>query len=202
MSCSSSRLYCWLPLPALIVGFSGIVRAEVGTEADSSTPVLFEKSDLEEFVLENCASCHDAESRKGGLAIDEILPGEVAEHASAWEKVIRKLSTRQMPPPDEPRPDEDSYDAIVSWLASELDAAASRGPHPGRTETFRRLNRTEYQNAIRDLLALEIDVGGLLPADESSHGFDNVTVADLPPTLLSRYVTAAQKISRLAVGTT
>ena len=79
-------------------------------------------------------------------------------------------------------------------------ARPPRHPNPGRTDTFRRLNRTEYQNAIRDLLALEIDAAALLPADESSHGFDNVTVGDLSPTLLDRYVTAAQKISRLAVG--
>ena len=76
-----------------------------------------------------------------------------------------------------------------------------RHPNPGRTETFRRLNRTEYQNTIRDLLALDVDVASLLPPDESSHGFDNITVTDLSPTLLNRYLSAAQKISRLAVGT-
>ncbi|MGH7128384.1 MAG: DUF1592 domain-containing protein, partial [Planctomycetaceae bacterium] len=94
------------------------------------------------------------------------------------------------------------YEAVVSWLTSSLDSAAARHPDPGRTETFRRLNRTEYQNAIRDLLALEVDVAALLPPDESSHGFDNVTVANLSPTLLNRYISAAQTISRLAVGGT
>src|SRR6185436_12398605 len=85
-------------------------------------------------------------------------------------------------------------------LESSLNAAAAKSPNPGRTETFRRLNRTEYRNVIRDLLGLEVDVASLLPADESSHGFDNVTVADLSPALLNRYVSAAEKISRLAVG--
>src|SRR5262249_56429550 len=81
-----------------------------------------------------------------------------------------------------------------------LTTAAATKPNPGRTDTFRRLSRTEYQNAIRDLLAVEVDVSSLLPGDESSHGFDNVTVGDLSPTLLERYLNAARKISRLAVG--
>ena len=106
-----------------------------------------------------------------------------------------------MPPAGESRPDEAAYRRVLADLESALDRAAARNPNPGRTDTFRRLNRTEYQNAIRDLLALPIDAAALLPNDESSHGFDNVTVGNLSPTLLDRYVSAAQKISRLAVGT-
>jgi uncharacterized protein DUF1592/uncharacterized protein DUF1588/uncharacterized protein DUF1585/uncharacterized protein DUF1587/uncharacterized protein DUF1595 len=105
-----------------------------------------------------------------------------------------------MPPAGLPRPDEPAYDALVASLESSLDSAAAAHPDPGRTDTFRRLSRTEYQNAIRDLLAVDVDVSGLLPGDESSHGFDNVTVGDLSPTLLERYLNAARKISRLAVG--
>src|SRR5439155_6003200 len=89
---------------------------------------------------------------------------------------------------------------VLSEIETSLDRAAAERPNPGRTDTIRRLTRTEYQNAIRDLLALDIDAPSLLPADEASHGFDNVTVSNLSPTLLERYVTAAQKISRLAVG--
>jgi len=88
----------------------------------------------------------------------------------------------------------------VSKLERSLDSASEAKPDPGRTDTFRRLNRTEYQNAIRDLLALEYDVAPLLPSDESSHGFDNVTVGNLSPVLLERYLSAARKISRLAIG--
>ena len=121
-------------------------------------------------------------------------------HPEVWEKVVRRLVARQMPPEGAVRPKGPAYDSVVSWLAGSLDRAAAEHPDPGRTDTFRRLNRTEYQNAIRDLLALDIDAAALLPADESSHGFDNVTVGDLSPTLLDRYITAAQKISRLAVG--
>ena len=117
-----------------------------------------------------------------------------------WEKVVRKLRTGVMPPPNMPQPSEADRLAILTWLETSLDAASAAKPNPGRTETLRRLNRTEYQNAIRDLLALDIDAASLLPADESGHGFDNVNVGDLSPTLLNRYISAAQKISRLAVG--
>ena len=105
-----------------------------------------------------------------------------------------------MPPPGRPRPDEATYDSVVSYLETSLDRAAAAHPNPGRTDTFRRLNRTEYQNAIRDLLALDVDVSALLPKDDVSHGFDNVGVGELSPTLLERYLAAAQKVSRLAVG--
>src|SRR5206468_12760857 len=116
------------------------------------------------------------------------------------ERVVRKLRARQMPPMGKDRPDERAYDAVVSELSSTLDRAATKHPNPGRTETFRRLNRTEYHNAIRDLLALDIDAVALLPKDDVSHGFDNVTAGDLSPTLLNRYLLAAQKVSQLAVG--
>src|SRR5947199_2057931 len=105
-----------------------------------------------------------------------------------------------MPPAGMDRPQESTYSAVVSWLSDSLDKASAEHPNPGRTETFRRLNRTEYQNAIRDLLALEVDAAGLLPKDDVSRGFDNVEVGKLSPTLLSRYISAAEKISRLAVG--
>ena len=113
---------------------------------------------------------------------------------------MRRLRARQMPPAGLPRPAEATYDAAVKSLESSLDSAAAAHPNPGRTDTFRRLTRTEYGNAIRDLLALDIDAAALLPSDQSSHGFDNVTVGELSPTLLERYISAAEKISRLAVG--
>ncbi len=144
-----------------------------------------------------CAGCHDEKVKAAGLALD---PGHIADRPADWEKAVRKLRARYMPPAGLPRPDERTYDALVASLETTLDRAAAAKPNPGRTDTFRRLNRTEYRNAIRDLLALDVDVANLLPSDESSHGFDNVTVGDLPPALLERYVGAARKISRLAVG--
>ena len=155
---------------------------------------------LETFVEAHCLDCHDSATKAGGLVLEGVLADEFGRHPEVWERVVRKLTARQMPPPEMPRPDEASYEAVVARLESSLDELAAREPRPGRTETFRRLTRTEYQNAIRDLLALEVDVAALLPADESSHGFDNITVTGLSPTLVSRYISAAQEISRLAVG--
>jgi len=147
-----------------------------------------------------CVGCHNQKLKTAGLALDTISADSIDQHLPEWEKVVRRLRAHSMPPAGLPRPDERTYDTLISSLVSSLDAAAAAKPNPGRTDTFRRLNRTEYRNAIRDLLALDVDVSSLLPADESSHGFDNVTVGDLSPTLLERYLSAAQKISRLAVG--
>ena len=152
------------------------------------------------LIQRYCLDCHDSGIRKGDVVLENVDPQNPAADPEFWEKVIQKLHHRQMPPLDEPRPDEASYNQVVAELSSRIDRAAATKPNPGRTETFRRLNRTEYQNAVRDLLALDIDATALLPNDEPAHGFDNVTVGNLSPTLLERYVSAAQKIARLAVG--
>jgi mono/diheme cytochrome c family protein len=152
------------------------------------------------LVDEYCVSCHDEDKKKAGLALDTIAAHDVARHPEVWEKVLRKLRARQMPPVGKERPDDATYDTIIASLETSLDRAAEARPNPGRTAAIRRLTRTEYRNAIRDLLALDIDVASLLPADESSYGFDNVTVGDLSPTLLDRYISAAEKIGRMAVG--
>lgn len=151
-------------------------------------------------VDQYCVNCHDADDQKGGLDLERMIGSSVGQHSKEWEHVIRKLRARQMPPIGKERPEEEIYEDVVMRLSSSLDRAVAENPNPGRTETFRRLTRTEYQNAIRDLLAVEIDVAALLPKDEVSHGFDNVTVGNLSPTLLNRYISAAEKISRLAVG--
>jgi hypothetical protein len=155
---------------------------------------------VQQVVTEHCLKCHDSDQKRGGLALDVLLSDNVDAHTAVWEKVVRKLAGRQMPPPGRPRPDEKSYTSVLTALEGELDRAAAARPDPGRTPTLRRLNRTEYQNAIRDLLALDIDATTLLPTDEANHGFDSAPLGDLSPTLLDRYISAAQKISRLAVG--
>ena len=147
-----------------------------------------------------CSSCHDEFEKKGDLALDMVARQDIAKHPDVWEKVIRKLRARQMPPVGKERPDDATYDRVTALLETALDRASAAHPNPGRTATLRRLTRTEYRNAIRDLLALEIDVSSMLPADESSYGFDTVTGGDLSPTLLDRYLSAAEKISRIAVG--
>jgi hypothetical protein len=153
------------------------------------------------FVDLYCVGCHNREDRLAGLALDALGTEEVSANARAWERVARRVRARQMPPEGEARPSGRSYEEFWSRLTGMLDRAAAARPDPGRTSTFRRLNRTEYGNAIRDLLAVEIDVSTLLPSDESSGGFDNITVADLSAPRLDRYISAAQTVSRLAVGT-
>jgi mono/diheme cytochrome c family protein len=163
-------------------------------------PTVSLPANVQSVVNQHCVSCHDAEVKKGGLDLEQVSRDGLTQHAREWEQVIRKLRARQMPPAGKDRPTEKAYDSAVASLATSLDRVAARSPNPGRVETFRRLNRTEYQNAIRDLLALDIDAAALLPRDDASHGFDNVTVGDLSPTLLNRYVSAAEKISRMAIG--
>jgi mono/diheme cytochrome c family protein len=167
-------------------------------EAATAPPASSQRQFLDRY----CAACHNEQLKSGGLNLVHVDLSAPGKQPELWEKVVRKLHTGVMPPPNMPQPSDADRRAMVTWLETSLDAASAAKLNPGRTETLRHLNRTEYQNAIRDLLALDIDAGSLLPADESGHGFDNVNVGDLSATLLNRYISAAQKISRLAVGTT
>jgi len=144
-----------------------------------------------------CIDCHDADVKKGGIDLDSILTEDLAAHSATWESVVKQLAARHMPPVGKKRPDEAGYEELVAALTKELDA---RPATPVAGPAFRRLTRTEYQNAVRDLLAVEFDAKAAFPTDEISHGFDNITVGDLPPALLDRYIGAAPKIARIAVG--
>lgn len=174
----------------LTVSVSAVFSSAAPSPANSNL------NDLSAAVVDlYCYDCHGSASKKGDLMLEGLDLTNPATNAVIWEKVARKLDHRQMPPLGEDRPDDATYRDLVTHIVSSLDRAAVAAPNPGRTDTFRRLTRTEYQNAIRDLLALEIDATSLLPNDEPSHGFDNVTVGTLSPTLLDRYVSAAQKIA-------
>lgn len=175
--------------------FSSVILFALASGARAAEP-----GSVQAVVGTFCINCHGGDAPDGGLNLAAIAKDQFADHPGIWEKVVRKLRARQMPPVGSDRPDDKTYLATLSHLESTLDRAAKDNPNPGRTDTLRRLTRTEYQNAIRDLLELDIDAQSMLPAEESSHGFDNVTVGNLSPTLLDRYVTAAQKISRLAIG--
>ena len=155
-----------------------------------------------------CVTCHNQKLQTAGLMLDTMDVAKVGGSAAAatWEKVVRRLRSGSMPPPGMPRPDQAVYDSVAGWLESELDRAAAAGPNPGRVPAFQRLTRTEYQNAIRDLLALGdlpkgMDIALLLPADNASSGFDNLReLLFVSETQLEQYLSAARKISRLAVG--
>ncbi|HIN10117.1 MAG TPA: DUF1587 domain-containing protein, partial [Acidobacteria bacterium] len=147
-----------------------------------------------------CVTCHNERLATAGLRLDVSDIEHVGAGADTWEKVVQKLRSGEMPPPGRRRPDKPTLDAFVTWLETELDRDTAAHPNPGRPADHR-LNQFEYGNSIRDLLALEIDAASLLPADESDHGFDNIAeVLSMSPTLLERYMFAARKISRLAVG--
>ncbi len=174
----------------------------VGAQSPSSIGAAPSASSSRQVIDRYCVTCHNERLETAGLQLDRIDVANVSVGAEVWEKVVRKLRTGTMPPSTRPQPSAGDRSALVSWLETSLDEAAAANPNPGRTETLRRLNRTEYQNSIRDLLALDIDASAFLPHDESGYGFDNVNVGDLSPALLDRYISAAQKISRLAVGST
>ena len=175
---------------------SDLLAAPQGAAAVSATAVQ-SRQVLDKY----CVTCHNDRLRTGGLALDNVDPAQVTVKTDIWEKVIRKLRTGSMPPVGRPRPDAATLAAVASSLESAIDADAIARPQPGRTEALHRLNRTEYQNAIRDLLALDIDAAALVPADDQSYGFDNIAgVLKMSPTLLERYIGAAREVSRLAVG--
>src|SRR5437899_9620054 len=134
-----SRCAVWIPrwAPVLLVAGGSMPSPAVSPERA--------------VVSQYCVGCHNSKVKAAGLALDTVSAENVSEHTEVWEKVVRKLRARYMPPPGLPRPDERTYDAVVSALETSLDSAAAGKPNPGRTDTFRRLNRTEYQNAIRDL---------------------------------------------------
>jgi Protein of unknown function (DUF1587)/Cytochrome C oxidase, cbb3-type, subunit III len=153
-----------------------------------------------------CVPCHNATAKVAGLVINPADLSDIGANPELWEKVVRKLRSSAMPPATAPRPDQATYESVATFLETELDRASAAKPNPGKLPLLHRLSRTEYQNAVRDLLALgalpqEMDFSTLLPQDNISSGFDNI--ADLlfvSPTTMERYLDAARKISRIAVG--
>ena len=157
-------------------------------------------TNIQQTVSTYCVTCHNDKLKTGGLVLDRPELADVAAHADVWEKVIRKVRTGMMPPAGSPRPNPGERDALLSSLVSTLDTAARVRPNPGRPLAHR-MNRAEYANAIRDLLALDIDAAALLPPDDSSAGFDNnADVLGVSPVLLESYLTAAERVSALALG--
>ena len=192
------RLARTLLVPAVAAAAWGLAPSAPATaqEAAAGSP----RAVLDRY----CVTCHNDRLLTGGLSLDAaaVDAADPSRDAGVWERVIAKLRTRAMPPPGRPRPDVAIYDAVASRLETDIDRAAAVNPDPGRTSTVHRLNRTEYRNAIRDLLALDLDVTPLLPGDETSDtGFDNnADVLSISTAQLERYLSAARTITRLAVG--
>jgi hypothetical protein len=152
-------------------------------------------------VTKYCVGCHNERLKTAGLDLKHVDADHVSNAAATWEKVIVKLRSRAMPPPKLPRPDNATYDKVSTWLESELDRAAAAHTNPGRSASLHRLNRAEYANAVRDLIAVQVDAQQTLPPDEQAFGFENNAEAlSMQPALLDRYISAATAIARRAVG--
>jgi mono/diheme cytochrome c family protein len=189
-----------IALACVCIALSAPSAATLQTPAPNAAASLT-ATPARELVTRYCITCHNEKLKKANLLLDKADAEQVFNSPETWEKVIEKLRTRAMPPPGIPRPDNATYDAVTAWLENELDRAAAAHPNPGRPADLHRLNRTEYANAVRDLLGVEIDGTTMLPADEQAHGFDtNADALSVAPALLDRYLTAAAKISRLALG--
>ncbi len=208
---------------AWLAGSAAVVTLTPASYEAAPAPAAATAASVDVALNQYCVTCHSeaivsgrgtapstlvSQLRATGLALDTLDSSQVGEDPEAWERVVRKLRSRAMPPIGRPRPDEATYEDVAGWIESELDSVAAAAPNPGRRPALHRLTRTEYRNAVRDLLALEdlpkeFDVSMLLPADNATSGFDNL--ADLlfvSPATLERYLAAARKISRLAVGDT
>jgi mono/diheme cytochrome c family protein len=175
-------------------------------QAQAPAPLQPDASAASATFRQYCITCHNAKLKTGGVVIDPAKVSQAGDNAELWEKVDQKLRARGMPPAGMPRPDEATYDKVAAYLETTLDRAAAAHANAGDLPNLHRLTRTEYRNAVRDLLGVdhlpeEMDYSLLLPADNSSSDFDNI--ADLlfiSPVIMQRYIEAAQKISRLAVG--
>jgi hypothetical protein len=185
-------------LKTLLLGWIVVVSAAwgYGQAPRPQSPAPNQRAFLDQY----CIGCHNERAKTAGLMLDKMDVTQVAQNAEVWEKVVRKLRAGMMPPAGARRPDRPALEAFATRLETELDRSANAKVNPG-APALHRLNRTEYANAIRDLLSLEIDATALLPADDSSSGFDNNADAlGVSPALMERYLAAASKISRQAVG--
>jgi len=196
MDCLRHRI-----LALFVVGCITLTLSSVQTSARLTQPGASPAASSARAVFDKyCITCHNQRLHTAGLELDSLDTANPVAHAEVWEKVIAKLRAGSMPPSGRPRPDAATYHAVARSLEADIDRAWTANPNPGRP-LLHRLNRTEYANAIRDLLALEVDATKFLPADDSSHGFDNMAgTLTMPPALVEAYLSAAGKISRLAIG--
>ena len=187
----------WLAAAVMVGGVPPSAAANPAAQGAAAPDTEAHQQALSRY----CVTCHNERTRTAGLLLDQVDIEQVARDPAVWEKVVRKLRTGLMPPDGRPRPDAATYASLVSHLETALDRAAETAPNPGWPAQVHRLNRAEYTNAIRDLLGLEVDGRALLPADDSGYGFDNIgDVLTVSPGLMSRYMSAAAKVSRRAIG--
>ncbi|MDA2935306.1 DUF1587 domain-containing protein, partial [Acidobacteria bacterium AH-259-D05] len=201
-------IFGWILAAFIGVGYHQTVRPQLSSrvslpEATRSQPSSSAPLPAVQYraVLDRyCVTCHNEKLRTAELALSTVDVEKISQEPEVWEKVVRKLRTGAMPPAGMPRPDQATYDFFATYLEMELDRAAAARPNPGRP-VVHRLNRVEYTNAVRDLLDVYIDGESLFPAEDSGKGFDNLAaLLSVSPVLMERYMSAAAKISRLAIG--
>jgi len=165
------------------------------TSASALTP-----ADHKKMLMQYCTGCHNDRLKTAGMSVVPLDADNLQANQATWEKILRRVSLGEMPLRGAPRPPKERLDQFTHWLATTLDTQAAAKPDPGRA-TIRRMNRTEYANAVRDLLALDVDFTKDMPADDTGYGFDNIAdVLTVSPTLMDRYITVAGKVSRMATG--
>jgi hypothetical protein len=198
----ASRALRLLPLCVAAILAASPIQAAQGTPT-ASAPASAATGHDQDLLKRYCFGCHNNRLKTAELSLETVDQADVARDAPVWEKVLKKLRSGAMPPVGRPRPDAAQYAGFSDWLERELDRAVQDSPKPGRPAAFHRLNRLEYQNAVRDVLGLDVDASALLPGDDAAFGFDNIgDMLTVSPDLLDRYLSAANKISRLAVGDT
>ena len=186
----------------LASGWAAILLLSLCVPATASAQDPATATEYRQLIDQYCVACHNTQFNNANLVLDNLDLNQLGHNAETWERVIRKLRSRAMPPPGSPRPEEATYVTMIAWMQDQIDQSAALAPNPGRTETFHRLNRFEYQTAIADLLAVNVDVTQMLPGDNTyDAGFDNNgAMLSVSPSLLESYLMAARKISHLAVG--
>src|SRR5262245_40406395 len=183
-----------------ILLFIAAAASFAGSQSPSPRAISAGVSSQRALIEQYCTGCHSQALKTAGISLEGLDYNNVGRTADVWEKALRKLRTGQMPPPRLPHPDAAAVSGFINWLEAALDRASKANPNPGRP-AVRRLNRAEYSNAIRDLLAVDIKPGLSLPVDDSGYGFDNIgDVLSLSPALFEKYMSAARRVSRLAVG--
>ena len=192
------RILAYTLMGSIYLSFAGSsAEAQQQTSTSGTTT-----TSPQEMVNQYCITCHNERLRTAGLALDSVDAANAASHPDIWERVAAKLRAGSMPPPGIPRPTQKIYRDVAGLIEAQLDRAWTENPNPGRNSAVHRLNRTEYQNAVQDLLAVDVDVTSLLPGDETADGsFDNFADAlTISRAHLERYLSVARQVSRLATG--
>ena len=182
-------------LPGQLTNHATAQTAQKAAWGPDATP-----ADRKQMLLQYCTACHNDKLKTANMSVQPLDATNLAVNNATWEKILRRLSLGEMPPRGMPRPPKEQINDFTGWLAGSLDKLAADNPNPGRA-TLRRMNRAEYANAVRDLLALNVDMANDLPVDDTGYGFDNIAdVLTVSPTLMDRYIRVAGKVSRLATG--